>query len=326
MNRWNWRLSRKPFSAAALVFTLLVSLAPMSAQAGYIRVLQSLELAIFNIFGITSLAMYPHSNFFLTPLASSQALANSSAVLKRAISHPYKPSDLPEWDYSFSAQLGTATSDIDLTGDPGREADIHSFALNFNASNDRLSLTGQLRSKKSEGTGASAGWDTEEQGLLVLPSYAVFRQEENGVDLWLHGFVDISRNEKYDNTEQKRYAKGLGFSVAGWTSFGGLNLTYMYSHDSNSNNEIELTGHDYINLGSLSLKHILPLKQNLVLTTSLNHVHVEDMMAGMDDSTTDIKFDLSYKTKNDLVLGMSYMNSFDGYEREGINFTLGRRW
>ncbi|AGF77997.1 hypothetical protein UWK_01437 [Desulfocapsa sulfexigens DSM 10523] len=237
----------------------------------------------------------------------------------------YTPSDLPVWDFGVSLQGGVETSEIAQISAPDRESDVSSLALNLHGAKDDFLFNGQFHYRALRGTGIDDGQDSDEYGLLMMGGYQWLHQSENGVNLMFHGFLDLSGNDYGDAGDQTRYVPGAGISVDGWTPVGKLKMAYLFSHDRNADNDLEITDEKYLNVNNMSLAYTLPLTRALFLNSSLSYLYIMDIPDGMDDSSTSFDVGLAYNWQR-FNMGITYVKSLDGYGREGVNFFAGYSW
>ncbi len=237
----------------------------------------------------------------------------------------YEPSDLPEWNFNASVQGSVRESEMELTPTLGRESDVKSLAFNFSASKESFYMDNQVYYTSLEGTGLYDSHDTDSFGLLLMPGYQFLNQVENGLNLAVSGILEISTND-YENNTQTRLVPGIGIYAGITTPIGGFTLSNLFSHDRNLNGDEEITGEKYINLNTLKFQYLLPLTGTLFLTTGLDYTLTMDMPDYMEDSSTGISFALDYYGWENYNLGLSYVDSLDGFKNRGVTLTFGHSW
>ncbi len=265
---------------------------------------------------------------------SSKASAGSVGVstilspgsVNRSANSYYKPSALPQWDFDFSIQASVKESELELTPTLVRDSDIKSIAARFNGAKEDFFVHSRLYFSSLTGTGNSDGRDTESMGIVLMPGYTPLNQNENGLNLSFFALLELVSNDYGDEGSETRYVPGLGINISGITPLGGLQLSYLFSHDKNGDGEEELTGEDYFNINTLSLRYIIPLTKELIFSTRLSYLWILDMPDDMEDSTTELSVDLNYYGWKNFTAGLTYDYSIDGYESQGISLNIGYRW
>ena len=239
----------------------------------------------------------------------------------------YQASDIPMWNFIFSVQGSGSESEIELTPTLGRKSDVKSLAVNVNGSKEFFHFRGRLYYTALEGTGANSGEDIDNYGLSIMPGYTVFNQQENGFSLDISPFLEYSSNNFAGTGNQNRIILGGSIHANTITPVGGIGLGYIFSHDRNLDNDVEITGDEYLNLNSLSVQYFLPLTSNLFFSSDLGYLWVMDMPDEMDDdSSLDLKVGLSYRGWEDWIVRMQYKKSLDGFESQGVNLFIGYVW
>lgn len=238
----------------------------------------------------------------------------------------YKSSDLPEWDFSADVQSSVGSSEISLTSAPDRKSDFHSVAISLGARKDALAINGQFRYRSINGRGVNNGQDTMHYGFLLSPSFLILNQAEQGVNLAVHSFIDISGNDNKNTDDQTRFATGAGFSINRATSLGLFNLGYTFTHDRNLNNDNELTGDQYFSIHQVNFNHSIHLLDSLLFTTRLSHMHIPGLPDAIEDNGSKAGFSFSYAGFKNIVLKAGYDKSFDGYGHESGNFSAAYNW
>ncbi len=239
----------------------------------------------------------------------------------------YQASDIPIWNFIFSVQGRGGESEIELTPTLGRKSDVKSLAVNVNGSKEFFHFRGRLYYTALEGTGANSGEDIDNYGLSIMPGYTVFNQQENGFSLDISPFLEYSSNNFAGTGNQNRIILGGSIHANTITPVGGIGLGYIFSHDRNLDNDVEITGDEYLNLNSLSVQYFLPLTSNLFFSSDLGYLWVMDMPDEMDDdSSLDLKVGLSYRGWEDWIVRMQYKKSLDGFESQGVNLFIGYVW
>ncbi len=238
----------------------------------------------------------------------------------------YKPSEIPRWDLDFSLQGSVKESEIELTPTIGRQSDVRSVAVRFNGARDDFFLSSRFYFSSLTGTGNSEGTDTESIGLVLMPGYRFLNQNENGINLSLYGLLELVSNDYGDEDTETRYIPGIGLNMSAITPIGGLQLSYLFSHDRNGDGDEEITGEEYININTISFRYMMALTKSLIFSTRLSYLWVMDMPDDMENSSTDINVDLNYYGWKNFTVGLSYEQSIDGYETQGINLTVGYQW
>lgn len=238
----------------------------------------------------------------------------------------YKPSELPEWDFSANVESNVGSSEISLTSAPDRKSDFHSAAINLGARKDALSIGGQFRYRSINGRGVNNGQDTMHFGFMLAPAYQVLKQAEQGVNLDVFSFIDISANDNKNSDDQTRFATGAGIKIGRLTNFGLFNLGYTFTYDRNLDNDTELTGDQYFTIHQFSFTHSITLLDNLLFTTRLSHMHLPDLPDAVEDNGSKAGFGFSYIGFKNVVLKAGYDKSFDGYGHQSGNFSAAYRW
>lgn len=259
------------------------------------------------------------------PLAKWNTSSPGSRMSSAGVA--YEPSDLPAWDFNFSVQGVAKKSEMELTPNLGRESDVRSLNLNFTARKENFGILNQLFYSDFKGTGLNDGEDSTAFGLLLMPSYQIFSQEENNFSLILNGFIEISNN-KYDVTDnnQTRFVPGIGFKIGTITPVGGFYLSDLFSHDRNLDGDTEITGEKYINFNTMSFNYYLPLTEFFILNTGINQTLTLDMPDDLEDSSTGVSISLDYYGWENYSLGLNYVDTLDGFKDQGITLTLGHNW
>jgi len=258
-----------------------------------------------------------------TPTQSAIISAGASAASNKSY---FKPSEIPKWDLDFSVQGSVKESEIELTPVIGRQSDVKSIAVRFNGAKDDFALHSRMYFSSLTGTGNSDGQDTETIGIVLMPGYTLLNQNDNGINLSLFGLLELVSNDYGDAGNETRYVPGVGLNISGITPLGGMQLSYLFSHDRNGDGEEEITGDEFFNINTLSFRYILPLTKSLIFSTRLSYLWILDMPDNMEDSSADIIADLNYYGWKNYTIGLSYEHSIDGYETQGINLTVGYRW
>lgn len=238
----------------------------------------------------------------------------------------YEPSDLPAWDFDFSVQGSAKKSEMELTPSLGRESDVKSLAFNFGATRNDFLLHSQLYITSLEGSGPEEGQDTDTYGLLLMPGYQLLDEEKHGLTLLVYGFLELSSNDYGDGGKQTRYVPGFGFTVGKMTPAGEFKFSNLFSHDRNSDGDIEITGDEYLNMNTVTFTYVLPLTESLLFSTNLDYMKILDMPDGLEDSSTNISAALNYYGWENYTVGLSYIDSLDGYEERGVTLTVGYLW
>jgi len=243
-----------------------------------------------------------------------------------SLNDPYKPSDLPEWDFSANVQSNIGESEISLNSAPDRKSDFHSVAVNLNANKDAFSIGGQFQYLSINGLGINNGQDTLHYGFMLVPAYQALKQAEHGINLDVFSFIDISANDNKNSDDQTRFATGAGFKVGRSTSLGLFNLGYTFTHDRNLDNDTELTGEQYFNIHQVSFDYSVQIIDSLLFTTRLSHMHLADLPNTVEDNGSKAGFGFSYIGFKNIVLKVGYDKSFDGYGHQSGNFSAAYRW
>jgi len=239
----------------------------------------------------------------------------------------YVPSELPVWDFGVYVQGGIKESEIELAPSIGLKSDVKSIAFSMAGTKESLHFKGQFFYTSLKGTGANDGEDTESYGLLLVPGYRLFTQNANGINFDISPFIELYQNDFTDEGNQTRYVLGASMRLSAKTPVGGLSFGYLFSHDRNANNDIEITGDEYLNLHTVSVQHLFPLMDSLLFSSKLGYMWVMDMPDGMDeDSSVDLAFALNYYGWENWTIALGYEKSIDGFESQGVNLRVAHHW
>ncbi len=238
----------------------------------------------------------------------------------------YVSSDLPEWDFVVSASGGVRESKLALATGDERESDVRTLGMQLYGKKDGFTIEGSFQYVGFQGSGSTDGVDTDEYRIGLMAGYDLFTQNENGIDISVYGLLEYVDEDYGDIGDQTRYVPSIGFTAGGWTPFGHLLFTYLFSHDHNTDNDLDVTGEEYINLHGASLNYTVPITRTLLCSLGTSYMYMVDIPDGYDDNSADMELALHYYGIENANISLAYTKSFDGYEHQGINLLLGYQW
>ena len=239
----------------------------------------------------------------------------------------YKDSNLPSWsthlfggvsydqlDYGVSS--GTLYADTEITT-------VEGGAI---FQKDQFSILTSARYEYASGHKSFNDLRSDTYGLLLMPSYCVFRQSEDLLNAYVYAFLDLSFVDMSNEDNQWRMMPGVAASLSRSTPIGSFMAGYSYAYNRNQGGDIEVTGSHHINSHNTSLSYVLPIMEKVYLASDLENTYIPSTPKDLDHDFTDVRIRLGAVQLNNWNVSMSYYFSVDSSGNKGGDLMVGYTW
>lgn len=238
----------------------------------------------------------------------------------------YIPSELSEWNADFVFGGGFTRADDKDIGGLHYESDITTMHFGVNARKDRMLVRTILHREDFVGKNAFQGVDSENVGVLFMPGYRVWSQQENGLNVDVYGQLDVSflNNEQSDNAWY--VVPGVRAEISHASRIGIFRGAYSFNHARNIDGDRELTNKGHINEQGWLFDYLTLITEAVYAHTGINHAMINDTPNGVDRDYTAYVVGLGMRRSSRLNLRGNYFEAIDGRNDRGFTFELMCAW
>lgn len=238
----------------------------------------------------------------------------------------YEPSELPGWDVDFTFGGGLIEADVSNISGLHYESDIKMMHFGINARKDKMLVRTILHREDFEGKNVFEGIDSENVGVLFMPGYRVWAQQENGLDVDVFGQLDVSflNNERSDNAWY--VIPGARVEVRRATQVGLFRGAYSFNHARNIDGDREITNKGHINQQGWLFDYLTLITDTLFARAGISHAMVDDTPAGVEGDYTAMIVGLGTMQSSSWNLRVNYFQAIDGRNDRGFIFEMDCGW
>lgn len=241
---------------------------------------------------------------------------------------PYQDSASPTWEWRVGADVAFAEQDSSISDTAGAQFQANETALTLNATGrkGRLGVYAALSHERRTGSDSFDGVDSQSTHLLVMPAYSALEQGANGLNLNVHGLLDVGYVDVDGADAQQRATPGAGVAAVQGSRIGIVTVLYSFAHSRNLNGDEEVTGDTFLNTHSATGRYSLPITDDMVANIGIEHSYTPEVPDGMDGEATNARAGVTTSNIGSWDISLSYYRAVDGRDSQGGHIGIGRKW